>query len=166
MTAAGYDVRLCYPFIEAVSEILTTQCNVNAQIGTVGFKEAAGEPADLAIIATLAGLESIATISICFPKRVILGVVNKMLGETYKEINADVEDASKELANLIFNQAKQRLAKKNIQATRSIPLIVLASNVKLRYLTRGKTTELPVNTDAGPVTIEITSQELTVSDKI
>lgn len=162
----SYDVRLCYPFIEGVCEILTSQCNVNARMGSVGFKDHKEEVTDLAIIATLAGSDSLGVISICFSKKVILGIINKMLGESYQELGPEVEDAAKELANLMFNQAKQRLAKKNIQAIRSIPIVMIAPAAKLRYLSRGKTTSLPINTDVGSLLIEITTQEITVSDKI
>lgn len=161
-----FDVKLCYPFIEAVCEVLSQQCHLNAQMGPVGFKEHSTEATDVAITGTLSTSASIASISICFPKAVMLGAIGKMLGETFTELNPEVEDAAMELANLIFNQAKGRLAKKGIQAVRSIPMIVLGMGTRLRYLSRQRTMILPVNTDIGKVIIEVTTQELTVSDTI
>jgi len=161
-----FDVKLCYPFIEAVCEILSTQCHMSAQVGSVGFKQDAQEHTDVAIVAALCGETSLSTISICFPKAVFLEAISLMLGERYSQVTAEVEDAAKELANLIFNQAKQRLVKKGVKAARSIPQILIGDGLRVRYLSRERTMALPVKTSIGAITIEITTQPLTISDQI
>lgn len=163
---SNYDVRLCYPFMEAVINVMASQCKVESEFGKIDYKDNETEvPSGLAIVATLTGPDAIGIISICFPEEVILNLVGLMMDETFPEINAEVEDAAMEFANLIFNQAKQKLVKKNISGVRSIPIITVGKT-GLRYLARGKTMVLPVTTSIGPITIEITTQSLTISDMI
>ena len=161
------DVKLCYPFIEAITNTFKVQCNLNARVGKPSFKNfTEDDKADILIIATIATDKTMAQVVICLPNKVFFGVMSKMLGEPIAKMTPDLEDGAKELMNIVFNQAKKPLAEKGMAAFRSIPMVIFGEGVKLRYLARGQTVLLPFDTDVGPFNVEITTQDINISDSV
>lgn len=161
------DVTLCYPFIEAMVNTLKTQCSIAAKAGKPAFKEIQTEDrVEVFISATITTSTLLGSVTICFGKRIFLLLMGKMLGESYATITPELEDGAKELMNIVFNQAKKPLAVKGMAAIRSIPTIVFGENIRVRYLSRNQTIVLPFDTDIGPFSIEITTQEVSTSDKV
>ncbi len=160
------NVRLCYPFVEAVLNTLQVQCSVSGRMGKPYFKTAEVDDIDILISASLASVDTISCVTLCFTRPIFLAVMSKMFGQEYKELNPELEDAAKELINIVFNQAKKPLAEKGIAAVRSIPQVIFGDKMKISYLTRSQTIALPLETDLGTITVEITTQEVTVSDSV
>ncbi len=161
------NAKLCYPFVEAIMSTLKVQCGVDGRLGKPAFKDRqSGDRADVLISTNITSPDLIVSISMCFPQSVFFKVMGKMLGEIFSEVTPDLEDAAKELMNIVFNQAKKPLTEKGMKAVRSIPLIVFGSKINQCYLTRGQTIALPVDTDYGPFSLEITTQEISVSDSV
>lgn len=161
------NAKLCYPFIEAMMNTLKVQCGTVGRVGKPAFKDRnSGDRADVIISTNLISTDLMASISLCFPQSVFFKLMGKMLGEIFSEVTPDLEDAAKELMNIVFNQAKKPLVEKGVKATRSIPMIVFGAKLNQCYLTRGSTIALPVDTDYGPFSIEVTAQDISVSDSV
>lgn len=161
------DVKLCYPFIEAVTNTLKVQCNLNVRTGKPVFKTTDFEDKpEILIMATIASKDTLASVAICFSNSVFLKLMGKMLGETYTQVTPEIYDGAMELMNIIFNQAKKALVAKGLSAIRSIPQIVFGRGLLVRYLTRGAQIILPFETEVGHFSIEISTQEISVSDSV
>jgi CheY-specific phosphatase CheX len=92
--------------------------------------------------------------------------MGKMLGESYSSITPELEDGAKEMMNVVFNQAKKPLAQKGLAGYRSVPQVIFGEGMRIRYLTRGKSILLPFETEMGSFWAEITTQNITISDKV
>lgn len=162
------DVKFCMPFVEGVTHTLATQCNLTPKAGPPGFVDASNtQRYDVLIQASLSSDKTMATISICFPKAVFLATMGKMLEETYTEITPELEDGAKELMNIVFNQAKKHLSEKGAGGgLRSIPTVVFGSNMYCRYLSRSRPIFLTFNTEVGGFYVEMSTQTVSVSDKV
>ncbi len=162
------DVSLVTPFIEALTTVLQTFCNTSVRSKQAEFVDhGAVDNTHLCIGMSLATETTIGNVVIRFPKRVIMGIISKMLGESITEINCLVEDGAKELTNQVFNQAKKLLIEKNISAIRSIPIIICSKEkLSVNYLTMGRSVRLPFFSEWGDFSIEVTTQDVTISDKV
>lgn len=161
------DVKLCYPFIEAVTHTLKVQCKVDARPGKPGFKRNSEEGRyDILIGATISSDKVLGQVVLCLTNKIFFIFMSKMLGKLITKMTPEIEDGAHELMNVIFNQAKKLLAEKKIAAVRSIPMIAFGEHVKLRYLSRGQTVILPFETEHGAFNVEVTTQEITTSDVI
>src|ERR1700744_6373713 len=103
------DVNFVKPFVDGTIHTLEVQCHVTAKVGKPYIKgKSGGEPPQIDI-AGIIGITSPSfkgSISLCFPEKTFLGIMGKMLGETYTSITKDVEDGAGELTNIIFGAAK------------------------------------------------------------
>ncbi len=161
------DVKLCYPFIEAVTHTLKVQCKVDARVGKPGFKRVTEEGRyDILIGATISSEKMLGQVVLCLTNKIFFVFMSKMLGRIVSKMTPEIEDGAQELMNIIFNQAKKLLAEKQLASIRSIPTIAFGEHVKLRYLTRGQTVLLPFETEHGAFNVEITTQDITTSDTI
>ena len=161
------DTRVVYPFIEAVINTLKGQCNCVAKVGKPSFKDINSEDrVNVLIQATLCNQTALASVTICCNNRFFFALMGRMHGTTYNKLSPEIEDGAKELMNILFNQAKKSLLEKGFAAIRSIPTIIFGDNILVRYLTRGQPMVLPFNTDIGHFSLEVSTQELSISDKV
>ncbi len=161
------DVKLCYPFIEALVNTMRIQCSMTAKAGKPLFMTPElAMKTDVLINANIATDKVQASVNVCMSKKVFLPVMSKMLGEKFLEITPDLEDGAQKLTNIIFSQAGKPLANKGMSAVRSIPVIIFGDDMRMRYLCRGQPIFIPFETEAGTMSIQISTQEVSQSDKI
>src|SRR5688572_11064834 len=79
---------------------------------------------DIAAVIGLTSKSFNGSVAICFPKAVFLMIMEKLLGETHKDIDKELEDGASELLNIIFGQAKKVLYAKGYAIERAVPTIV------------------------------------------
>src|SRR3954464_11630819 len=99
---AQLDARFFKPFVDGTINTLKTQCNVVPTPGSPFIKGTKQQP-DFSIAGVI-GITSTAfngTITLCFPEKVFLGAMSKMLGTEFPEITSDLQDGAAELLNII-----------------------------------------------------------------
>ncbi len=69
------------------------------------------------------------TFALCFPKVAFLGIVNKMLGETFPEINNDNADAAGELLNITYAGARVKINQAGHDFQPAIPSVVRGNDI-------------------------------------
>lgn len=152
------DVNFVKPFVAGTMETLRVQCHVEVKVGKP-FMRKAGQPEGLRIdIAGIIGITSSSfkgSIALCFPERTFLGIMGKMLGETYTSITPEVEDGAGELTNIIFGAAKRVLNDKGHDIQKALPSVIRGGGVQIRHLTPIPTVILPFETELGPFQIEV-----------
>ena len=151
------DVEFINPFVSGAIETLKTQAQTDCKIGKIFEKSSQSEPLKIEI-AALIGLTSKyfnGSIALCFTKRAFLGVMNRMLGENYVEINKDLEDGAGELLNIMFGVAKRGLNDKGYSIEKAIPSIIRGQNLSVKHLTPKPTLVLPFESDVGQFQLEI-----------
>jgi chemotaxis protein CheX len=148
------NVEFVNPFVEAALKTLSIQCQTEAAAGKMYL--GSGNPkAD--IIGSI-GIISPAfrgSIALCFPAATFLGLMGRMLGETYKEITAELQDGAGELLNIIFGQAKIALNERGYAMEKAIPTVIRGQSLDVRALVSSPTVVLPFETPVGNFFIEV-----------
>ncbi len=156
---AQLDVRFFKPFIEGTINTLKIQCGIEAKPDKPFIKGQKEQP-EFAIAGVI-GITSNAfngTITLCYPEKVFLGVMSKMLGEEYKEITKDLQDGVAELLNIIFGQAKITLSNQGFTIQKAIPTVVRGHQLTTSVLSSGPVMVLPFQTEMGEFHVEICSE--------
>jgi len=153
------DVAFINPFIDGTVETLKIQCSLASTPGKPFLKGGQALPKiDIAAVIGLASSAFKGSIAICFPQKVFLALMGKMLSDTYTQINKELEDGAGELLNIIFGQAKRVLNEKGYGIEKAIPAIIRGQDLEVRHLTASPTLILPFETDAGPFHIEVATE--------
>lgn len=161
---AKTDVTFFKPFVDGTLLTLKVQCNLDAKAGKPFIKEP--NPPDTYDIAGIIGVSSSTfsgTITLCFPKKVFLTLMNNMLGESHNEISKELEDGAAELLNIIFGQAKKVLNTNGHEIQKAIPTVISGIALKTRHMTQSHTIVLPFETQSGPFFIEIAAEGASLS---
>lgn len=156
---AQLDVAFFKPFVEGAMNTLKTQCSIDVNIEKPFIKGQKPQP-EFAIAGVI-GITSPSfngTITLCFPEKVFLGAMSRMLGEEFKEITNDLQDGVAELLNIIFGQAKIILNQQGHSIQKAIPTVVRGQNISTRSMTKALVMVLPFKTDLGEFHIEICSE--------
>jgi len=92
--------------------------------------------------------------AIAFSKATFLKVMQKMLGETFEEVTAEISDGAGEICNQIFGYAKTELNKKGFDLTPALPSVVFGDNHRIKHFCPGPVIAVQFATADGPFTIE------------
>lgn len=155
------DVNFINPFIEGVLETLKVQCGVVCHHDKPLLKEnyKASEAYAIAGVIGLTSESFKGSISICFPEKTFIGIMSKMLGETYEKITDELEDGAGEILNISFGMAKKNLNEKGYKIDKAIPTVIRGESVVVKHLVQGKTIVLPFRSDLGVFCVEIAIEE-------
>ena len=148
------DVRYINPFIEATLHVLETMAFTKAEGGKPFLKQNQVAQGDVSGIIGLTG-DVKGTISVSFTEKSILPIVSSMFGEEMNELNDDIKDAVGELTNMISGQARQKLAKINLNLKAAIPTVIMGKDHTISHITDQKIIAIPFHTDSGEFTIEV-----------
>tara|TARA_B110001454_G_scaffold218991_1_gene249083 strand:- start:130067 stop:130915 length:849 start_codon:yes stop_codon:yes gene_type:complete len=151
------DVSFINPFIEGAIKTLDVQCQVTVTIDKPLLKTKDTKLPSIDILGVI-GITSKAfngNISICFPSKVFLFIMSKMLSEDYKEITKDLEDGAGEILNMIFGHAKRVLNENGHSFEKAIPAIVRAKDLSVSHLNDQGSIILPFKSEAGDFYMEI-----------
>jgi chemotaxis protein CheX len=153
------DANFFKPFVEGTMNTLKVQCSLEVSSDKPFVKGSIPQPPYA--IAGVIGITSNAfngTITLCFPEKVFLGVMGKMLGESFTEINQDLQDGVAELLNIIFGQAKIILNQQGYTIQKAIPNVIRGHEIVTTTITKGPVIVLPFKVEFGEFHIEIASE--------
>lgn len=129
------DVSFINPFVEGTIHVLKVQCQTDSAPTKPLLKGQAGfqSRTDIAGIIGITSQKFTGSIAICFPEKVFLNLMSKMLGEEFTEITNDLEDGAGELLNMIFGHAKKILNENGHSIEKALPTVVRAANLNLNH---------------------------------
>ncbi len=152
------DASFVDPFVSGAINTLKVQCSLEAKMGKLYLKDKKAEGAPKIDIAGIIGVTSKAfngSIALCFPEKTFLGVMGKMLGETFETINKDLEDGAAELTNIIFGEAKRVLNEKGHTIQKALPSVATGWGLKINHLSQRPALIIPFETEVGSFHIEV-----------
>ena len=94
-------------------------------------------------------------LALCFPKGTFLGVVNRMLGETYSEINRENADAAGELLNIIYASARVKLNEGGYDFLPNIPTIARGTEINISHGASSKIVRIKCQCEPGLLFLEV-----------
>ncbi len=148
-------VEYINPFITATRKVLTTMAFTESKPSRPTLKEEGSTKAlgDISAVIELTG-ESKGSIGISFSKACILHVAKQMFGETYTEINDEIEDMIGEIVNMVSGEARRELAKLGFQFSAGIPITLSGVGHELKHFVDSRVILIPFTTVAGEYYIE------------
>ena len=148
------DVRYINPFIEQALNVLKMMAQTEAFHGTPSVKTDNSTWGVVTGLIGLAGDNVTGNLIISFDEPCILAIVNKMLMETYTEINDQIVDAVGEMTNMIAGGAKSKLAEEGFSINMATPAMLVGKSIKIAQLTTTPILTIPFETNEGKFVIE------------
>ena len=142
------------PFLNATKNVIETMASTSV---TAGKPEIKHGNKTWGVVTGVIGLtcdQLKGNMVVSFDAASILGIVSRMLGEEFKEVNKDVIDAVGELTNMITGGAKKEFAEKGYKFEMAIPVMVSGQNVEIVQFGKGPVIVITFKTEQVAFVIE------------
>ncbi len=158
------DLDIIKPFIDGTLKIFRDQCRFDAVAQAPYLKGTQTQnPFDIVAIIGMTSPSLKGSISLCFPKKIFLEVMNGMLNESFKEITRELEDGAAELLNIIYGDAKTFINSIDGQKIdMAIPTVVKGDGISSSYFSKGTVVVIPFVSKAGEFYLEFLTTELSI----
>jgi chemotaxis protein CheX len=153
------DVRVEHinPFIKSTRETFITMLGCEAHRGDVAVSQR--KPEDPRQILAMVGLSGRmrGMVSITFPERTALRVVERLLGMEADAVDETVYDAISEMANIIAGGAKAELSGAHEKPLElSLPTVVHGAGYEVEFPSGAVWVEIPFESELGAFTVRVT----------
>lgn len=164
--SAAFDINIVNAFIDATNKVLETMAQTPSVKDSLYLRDPNAISGDISAILSIHSSTHNGSLAISFGKDCFLAVVNKMLGENYKEINPENSDAVAELCNQIFGIAKKELNANGHDLQMAIPSVVTGDSHKILHKTSGPCVVVKFMTPNGYFTIETVMEKITSLEEV
>lgn len=147
-------VELINPFINATANVLTTMCKTEPFAGKPNLKEGKATWGAVTGIIGMSSDKLVGNMVLSFDEPSILGIVNAMLSESYKEINSEIVDAVGEITNMISGGAKQQLSELGYAFSMATPIMITGQGVTISQLSKAPVIQIPFTSNVGKFVLE------------
>lgn len=147
------DIEIAKHFVKAVTTILSTMAGITATPQRPYVKQNNFACGDISAIIGVTGPKK-GTISVSFPFSCAKSLVTGMLGDDVEDIEADMQDAVGELANMISGQARASIAEAGLVLHGATPSVVIGEGHCIHHMTKATVMAIPFSMDAGEFTVE------------
>lgn len=148
------NIRHINPLLEATVNVLSTMASVHPKPGKPRIKQGQAALGDVTGIIRLDGSDVRGSLAISFPKRAILYISSKMLGEQFTELDDAVVDVVGEITNMITGNAKRIYSEQGIEFNLTRPCTQVGANTDVVHNIAGTTVILPFSSEGGDFFIE------------
>ncbi len=148
------NVAYINPLLEATVDVLSTMAFIQAKPGKPKLKQDKRANGDITGFILLEGSNAQGWMALSFDQPTILNVVSNMLGESFKEIDASVQDCVGEITNMITGGAKRRYESLGLDIALARPSVFVGREKELEFSQPGASILLPFMTDNGDLAIE------------
>lgn len=114
---------LTHAFAKQASVIVKAEVVPTADVGNI----------DLVATITFRSTKFQGVIGLCFPSPTFLGIVNQMLGESWREINDENADAAGEFLNIIYASARVMMNQIGHDFAPAIPTVLRGNSLQIMH---------------------------------
>ena len=144
------------PFIESVHDLFATMLTAKASRGTVAVSRGEGSFHDIVALIGLSG-PARGMVTLAFPIKTALNIVNRLLGTESRIIDDTVSDAIAEVVNIVAGGAKARFKIENgPPIDLSLPSVIRGNSFCVDHPSETTWLEVPFESDLGPFTMRVT----------
>lgn len=148
------DVKFINPFIYGTIDVMEKMAFIKPVPGKPYAKVNDTACGDISGIIGMTG-DATGSLALSFKEACIIGIVGKMLGETYTELNRPILDAVGELTNMISGASRKLMEKDDLKVFAAIPTIVFGRAHSVRHVIKGPSIVLPFQTEYGEFVIDV-----------
>jgi chemotaxis protein CheX len=151
------NVKFMNPFVEAASEVLAAEVQVNAERGTLGLQKSALTTNDITVLLSLVGqVEGVVLYEMSTTTG--LALVSRMMGQEFPEFDNLAQSGVAELGNVITGQATIKLSKEGYRVDISPPTLIQGRNIQISTLDFHRIV-VPLKTDMGEIIVHLALRE-------
>ncbi len=144
------------PFLTSLLNVLETMANLSLTPKKPRLKtKSEVAKGDISGLIGLVGPKTKGSFSVTFEEELALEIMNRMLGEKPKSIDADVTDMVGEITNMVTGGAKRILAEKGFDFDMASPIVVSGSQHSITHKSDGQIIIMPFESEFGRAYIEI-----------
>jgi len=152
------NVKFINPFLDGTISVLKTMAFVEPKAGKPYLKVDNLAKGDISGIIGLTG-SATGSLALSFSEAAILKIVSNMVGENFKAMNAEIQDAVGEITNMISGVARKNLEADGFYIQAAIPTVVTGKNHSITHVTGGQSLIIPFEIDEGTFVVDVCLNE-------
>ena len=154
--SATIDPIIPKSLMESIKATFSIQASTPIQILSVApLASESSQDIDLVAVIGLSGKTYYGTLALCFQKKTIIGIINKMLGENYADLGQDNSDAAGELLNIIYASARVKINESGLGFEPAIPAVIRGIDIRVSHGTLNQVTKIDCMSEFGPFHVEV-----------
>lgn len=127
------DAKLLNPFIQAAVEVLNAEVGATLSRGAISLQKSALTSDDITVLINLIG-DVYGVVMYGMPMSTGLGMVSRIMGQEFTELNSLAQSGIAELGNVISGQATVRFSEAGYHSNISTPTVLIGSGIKISTL--------------------------------
>jgi chemotaxis protein CheX len=151
------NVKYLNPFIEAAVEVLQAECQVEAKKGNLSMQKLALTADDITVMLSLVG-EVQGVVLYGLSTEAGLGLVSRVMGQEFTEMDNLAQSGIAELGNVITGQATIKLSEAGFASNISPPTLIQGKGTQISTLDFDRIIVL-LNTEVGDFTVHLALRE-------
>ena len=143
--------------IQAVKDAFSIQASTPVTLHQVSEATASDvNDTSIAAVISMVGAEVEGTLALCFEERTLLGVLNRMIGESYTQINKENVDAAGELLNIVYASARVKINESAGYVFQpALPTVLQGKDLSVSHQNSGKVARASFKTEFGNFCFEV-----------
>jgi chemotaxis protein CheX len=146
-------VEFINPFLQAATEVLSTELGSPPQRGKVGMQRSAYTSGEITAVVAVTGDVS-GMVMLAMSETTGRGVVSKMMGQEFDEFDMLAQSGIAEIANVITGRAAVLLSDAGYPSDLAPPMLLIGKNIMISTLDVQRLV-IPMDTEFGPIEIQV-----------
>ncbi|MGL5047006.1 MAG: chemotaxis protein CheX [Shewanella sp.] len=149
------NVNFINPFLQSLLNVISTMASMDLTPGKPQIKADNLAKGDVSGLIGLVGPQTKGSLSITFEQKLVLQIMQNMLGENPGKINEEVTDLVGEITNMVTGGAKNILGQKGYEFEMATPMVVSGKGHTISHKANGTKIIMPFTSPYGAAYIEI-----------
>ncbi|RBP79696.1 chemotaxis protein CheX [Shewanella putrefaciens] len=149
------NVNFINPFLQSLLNVISTMASMDLTPGKPQIKVDNLAKGDVSGLIGLVGPQTKGSLSITFEQKLVLQIMQNMLGENPGKINEEVTDLVGEITNMVTGGAKNLLGQKGYEFEMATPMVVSGKGHTISHKANGTKIIMPFTSLHGTAYIEI-----------
>ncbi|PIW58758.1 chemotaxis protein CheX [Shewanella sp. CG12_big_fil_rev_8_21_14_0_65_47_15] len=149
------NVNFINPFLQSLLNVISTMASMDLTPGKPQVKTDNLAKGDVSGLIGMVGPQTKGSLSITFEQKLVLQIMQNMLGENPGKINEEVTDLVGEITNMVTGGAKNLLGQKGYEFEMATPMVVSGKGHTISHKANGTKIIMPFTSPYGTAFIEI-----------
>lgn len=151
------NVKYLNPFLDAASDVLRAEVQVNVTKGSLSLQKSALTSNDVAVLINLVGqIQGVVLFEMS--TKTGMAVVSRILDQEFTEFDNLAQSGIAELGNVISGRATVEMSKAGYDSTISPPTLILGSGTQISTVDFNRIV-VPMTTDLGDIIVHLALRE-------
>jgi chemotaxis protein CheX len=151
------NVKFLNPFLDAASEVLHAEVNVNVTKGNLTLQKSALTTNDVSVLINLVGqIQGVVIYEMS--SQTGMAVVSRILDQEFKEFDNLAQSGIAELGNVISGKATVEMSKAGYDSTISPPTLIIGKGTQISTVDFNRIV-VPMSTEIGEIIVHLALRE-------